>query len=73
MAGETNVRIRGSTLITLFGSLMLAACAISTSAPVTDSGCPAGHVRIDDENTDKYDCADPREYEDILEEYDEHR
>ena len=64
--------IRNSTLIILLG-VLLAACAISTTAPVGDTGCPPGHVRVDDDNTGKYDCADPREYEDILEEHDEHR
>jgi len=55
----------------LFISVFLAAgCATSTQSEV-DSGCPPGQIRVQDENTDLYDCASRQEYEDIRDEMDE--
>jgi hypothetical protein len=62
---------QANSLEVLFVCLFLAAgCATSTQSEV-DSGCPPGQIRVEDENTDMYDCADRQEYEDMREVMDE--
>lgn len=52
-------------------SLLLAGCGTATG-PHIESGCPPGHVRVDNKDTGEYDCATQREYEDIVDSMDEH-
>ncbi len=60
-----------SLAILFVGVFLVAGCATSTQSEV-DSGCPPGQIRVQDENTDLYDCASRQEYEDIRDEMDEH-
>ncbi len=60
-----------SSLVVLFVSLMLVAgCATSTHSE-SGTGCPPGQTRIEDENTDMYDCASREDYEDMRDVMDE--
>ena len=58
--------------ILLISLLLLTSCATSTASPHSQSGCPRGTVRIQDEDTGKYDCASQQEYEEIRDIMDEH-
>jgi len=62
---KTDSVIRVIGFILSVNLLFLAGCATST-VPQADSGCPPGHVRVDNEDTGEYDCASQREYEDIV-------
>jgi len=57
--------------ILMIGLLLLTGCVSSTGTH-SQSGCPPGTVRIQDEDTDKYDCASQEQYEEIREIMDEH-
>jgi len=50
--------------------VLVSGCATSTQSE-TDSGCPPGQVRVEDENTDMYDCATRQDYEDMRDAMDE--
>ena len=60
-----------SIKILMIGLLLMTGCATSTGLPHSQSGCPPGTVRIQDEDTDKYDCASQEQYEEIRDIMDE--
>jgi len=50
----------------LIVSLLLAAgCNTTSTHPDIDSGCPPGQIRVEDEDTGKYDCATEDDYRDF--------
>jgi major membrane immunogen (membrane-anchored lipoprotein) len=52
--------------------LLLTGCAAST-VPSSQSGCPDGTIRIENEDTGNYDCVSQLEYEQIIRDLDEER
>ena len=63
----TQVNLLGVLLVSL---LLAAGCATSTHSE-SGTGCPPGQTRIEDENTDMYDCASREDYEDMRDVMDE--
>lgn len=59
-----------SIKILMIGLLLLAGCGASTGRH-TESGCPPGYIRVNNEDTGEYDCASQRDYEDIVDSMDE--
>jgi len=59
-----------SSRILKISLLLLTGCA-SSAGPHIESGCPPGTVRVDDEDTGKYDCASEELYEEIRDIMDE--
>jgi hypothetical protein len=63
------VTLPNSKKILMISLLLLAGCATSTD-PQSQSDCPPGSVKIQDEGTGEYDCASEKEYEEIRHEFD---
>ena len=61
-----------SIKIFMIGLLLQTGCATSTS-PHVQSDCPPGTVKIQDEDTDMYDCATQEQYEEMRDIYDAYR
>ena len=61
----------------LVSFLLFGACSatstVTGTGKVTDTGCPPGYTRVEDEGTGTYDCASRRDMEDIGDVLDGHR
>ncbi|MDH3988783.1 MAG: hypothetical protein OEV34_06630 [Gammaproteobacteria bacterium] len=56
----------------LIVSLLLAVgCTATSTHPDIDSGCPPGQIRVEDEDTGRYDCATEDDYRDFGDDRDE--
>ena len=64
LTGGFIVMLPNSIKILMISLLLLTGCATSTGSQ-SQSDCPPGSVKIQDEDTGKYDCASQREYEEI--------
>ena len=69
-----------SLVVPFISLLLVAGCATSTHSDSetadsetaeSETGCPPGQTRIEDENTDMYDCASREDYEDMRDVMDE--
>ena len=59
----------------LVSLLLFGGCSTTSTVTgtVTDTGCPPGYTRVEDEETGTYDCASRRDMEDIGDVLDGHR
>lgn len=67
------MKIQAAIKVLLVSFLLFAGCSTTSTGTVTDTGCPPGYTRIDDENTGTYDCASRQDMEDIGDIIDEHK
>ena len=67
---KIKMTLSNSTKFLMISLLLLTGCATSTGQP-GQSDCPPGHMKIQDEDSGKYDCASEKEYDEMSEVFEE--
>ena len=63
--------LSNSIKVLIIGLLLLSGCTTSTGPPGLSDDCPPGYMKIQDEDSGKYDCASEKEYEEMSDVFEE--